>query len=506
METDYDDDFFVEDTSVESFVDISSKPSELKKPARSNKRKATTYSIIEKERWLPYIEKNPTLDEVYSVVRQLMNTTSGNAKLEILSKNIHVCKFWLYVYHPFWHYQLTAERLKKEITEKKGLDLAYSSSVVKNSNGEIYPFPKNIFELLDLLRDRKITGDAAKEATLEFISQNRKHVSFIPMILDKNLKIGCNVKKFNSVFVDLIPEFDVALAMDFQKYQEKFNLNSQKWLISRKYDGVRVLCFCNGASIDFRSREGNPFTSLKALEHVLVTAGWNNVVLDTEVCKIDGSGKEDFKDIQSSIKRKGYTIPFPHAIIFDVLTVEEFWAKSTITDYSTRYSKLKEMAKDASAKDKNFDLYFSVIEQETVTSMDDIDRWNKKSEANSWEGTMLRRDVPYVGKRSFDILKIKKVYDEEFKCVRVDTGMMKVQRDGKETFIKTMTNIIVDIGDSNECSVGTGFNDEERNLYCEKPELIVGKMITVKYWEKTTNKNGGKGLRFPSFKCIRDEQ
>ena len=47
-----------------------------------------------------------------------------------------------------------------------------------------------------------------------------------------------------------------------------------------------------------------------------------------------------------------------------------------------------------------------------------------------------------------------------------------------------------------------GFNLEEKRLYRDHPELIVGKEITVRYFEGSSNEKGGVSVRFGTFKCL----
>ena len=51
--------------------------------------------------------------------------------------------------------------------------------------------------------------------------------------------------------------------------------------------------------------------------------------------------------------------------------------------------------------------------------------------------------------------------------------------------------------------MGSGFSDEQRDYYFNNPNEIVGKIVTVKYKEATTNKNGGESLQFPVFVTVR---
>ena len=56
--------------------------------------------------------------------------------------------------------------------------------------------------------------------------------------------------------------------------------------------------------------------------------------------------------------------------------------------------------------------------------------------------------------------------------------------------------------------VGSGFSLEERRLYLDKPELIVGKVVEIGYFEISSNESTGDyGLRFPTWKgIIRDDK
>lgn len=57
-----------------------------------------------------------------------------------------------------------------------------------------------------------------------------------------------------------------------------------------------------------------------------------------------------------------------------------------------------------------------------------------------------------------------------------------------------------------EVGLGSGFEDEERKLYWQYPELIIGKIVDVRYFEISSNKNEGFSLRFPTYKGIRHDK
>ena len=53
-----------------------------------------------------------------------------------------------------------------------------------------------------------------------------------------------------------------------------------------------------------------------------------------------------------------------------------------------------------------------------------------------------------------------------------------------------------------QVKVGSGWNQEQRLKYEANPELIIGKTITVQYFEETKNQKGGISLRFPTVKHV----
>jgi DNA ligase-1 len=53
--------------------------------------------------------------------------------------------------------------------------------------------------------------------------------------------------------------------------------------------------------------------------------------------------------------------------------------------------------------------------------------------------------------------------------------------------------------------VGSGFSIEQRQEFYKNPKKILGKQITVQYFEETENEKGGISLRFPTFKILHGE-
>ena len=88
--------------------------------------------------------------------------------------------------------------------------------------------------------------------------------------------------------------------------------------------------------------------------------------------------------------------------------------------------------------------------------------------------------------------------DAEFTVVHLENGPFRIidQETNLEKTIDCLSSVTIDYNDT---KIGSGFSLDERIRYYYQPELLLGKRITVKYFEKTK-----KSLRFPIFKCIRE--
>ena len=117
------------------------------------------------------------------------------------------------------------------------------------------------------------------------------------------------------------------------------------------------------------------------------------------------------------------------------------------------------------------------------------------------EGVMLRKNVWYEGKRSQNLLKVKKFHDAEYIVESIDFEDHRVIRDGKEVVIPMMAQAFIS-HKGYEVAVVAGWNQEQRIKYNANPKLIIGKTITVQYFEESQNQNGEFSLRFPVVKCI----
>ena len=113
------------------------------------------------------------------------------------------------------------------------------------------------------------------------------------------------------------------------------------------------------------------------------------------------------------------------------------------------------------------------------------------------------KNIGYEGKRSKNLLKVKKFFDAEYVVVDADTEEMRVVRDNREHYEVMLSQVWIE-HKGHRVKVGSGFSHDERLKYCYEP--IIGKTITVQYFEETKNDKGGISLRFPTVKHIYENE
>jgi len=227
------------------------------------------------------------------------------------------------------------------------------------------------------------------------------------------------------------------------------------------------------------------------------------MILDGEVCLVDKDGNEDFQGIMKQIRKKDHIIKNPKYYIFDILDVEEFDNKSSHFELTKRYGVLKgELGQEI----ENLP-HLEVLEQTKINDKEQLTRKSQFATDNKWEGLIIRKDVPYEGKRSNNLLKVKKMFDSEYVVKSVDVGPVRmINKDtGLEETITTVTNVNIE-HKGNVVGVGSGFTLDERKQYYNDPQDIIGKTITVQYFEETKNQKGEYSLRFPIVKCIHGDR
>ncbi len=420
--------------------------------------------------------------EVKKFVDEMRSTSSSNDKVAIIAQsNAFIHKVIEATYNPYKQYYVTSKTCKK------------------NSGLFKYNTYETIFELLDDLSSRNKTGHDAIAAVNGFVIANCDTVrlkDIIYSIIDKDLKIRCGAKVINKAVSNLIPEFNVTLA---QEYKGKCDWDDE-WYASRKLDGVRCLARVDSeGKCTLFSRTGKEFTTLNKVKEAIEKTGIINVTFDGEICLMDDNGNEDFQGIMKELRRKDHQIENPIFLMFDMMNNWEFDNGKGDTPLDLRLQTLRGWF-NGRFIDNNILRY---LDQFQITGDDHFETWNKMSAENGWEGFMLRKNVGYEGKRTKNLVKVKKFFDAEYEVLGWDIDTHEVVRDGKSESMTMLSQVWIE-HKGHIVKVGSGFTQDQRLEYMDGS--IVGKLITVQYFEETKNDKGGISLRFPTVKHIYDSK
>ena len=363
-----------------------------------------------------------TLKHIQDFIEAMNVTSSTNDKKAVLQQfnSPYLRRILEYTYSPFKQYYVTPANLKK-----------HQDLIFDNYN--------DLFQLLDDLNERRVTGNSAIACVNGFIAKNLEFSEVIYSILDRNLKTRATTTLINSVLPGTIPTFDVALALPYDDKSKKKVKLEDGWYMSRKLDGVRCIAIIDeNGDVKFFSRGGNEF-----------------------------------------------------------LTLDEFNSQTSSTD-----RKFRDRIAIAALLFSGIDLNnTSLLKQTLIESEDQLQTEITNSTAQGWEGLMLRKDTQYIGKRSDEILKVKKFWDAEYIVEGVENSTHRVIEDGREVEEEMLGNIFI-THKGNQVRVGSGFSIEQRRQFYKNPDQIIGKTITVQYFEETTDQHGQNSLRFPVIKAI----
>lgn len=368
----------------------------------------------------------------------------------------------------------------------------------------------NVFhDMLDTLNSRKITGNAAvnrvEDVISAFIDEDQP---VLHAIMERNLKIGIAGESFNKSAANEINKFEVALAYNLDKVKN-VNPIDGTYFASRKLDGVRCIAIVDTSAqtADFYSRQGKKFTSLGNHVQPMLTLCdeyVGKVVFDGELCAVDENGNEDFAGAVKQVSKKDVTAENIKYCIFDVLSYDSFIeGEDTDIDFtfSERYRIYTEMFYSHShlVSDK-----ITILKQERITSQEQFDKWTNLVSENGWEGFMLRKDAPYKAGRTKELIKVKKFMDAEYVVEGIKSGTACYNEDGMKEYDIAAALIIKHKG--NIVQVGSGLSKEQRIAWFKDPSQIIGKTITVQYFEETQDsKTKQYSLRFPVLKYVYDE-
>lgn len=348
------------------------------------------------KRFFSTVKKYSPVDQLESIHRLSIsvNNTSSTHEKHALVAQFPACHSTLQrIYNPHARHHISSKAAK--------------GYLAKQTNTEPSPF-HDLDELLDALSSRKVTGHAASKAVGSFFltyCQTEAHRNIFWRIIDRNLKMGVSVQTVeHTISRDPskihVSRISVALA---SSYTPAKLVDVDGWYVSQKLDGVRCIAMVryieSAYDVQFYSRTGRPFTSLAKVKteienRLKETNETEEFVLDGEVCTYsDNAIEEDFIKASGQIRRTNEDMENPVYQVFDRISLKNFIEKRGDQTLVERQNILQQfIGKDAMN-------HIKMVEQVELKSISQFNSMKGQAIEKGWEGLILRKDVPYEGKR-----------------------------------------------------------------------------------------------------------
>lgn len=353
--------------------------------------------------------------------------------------------------------------------------------------------------LADSLAERKLTGDAARDA-IELCLKSAKKTEWndwYMRILTKDLRCGVSEATVNKVTKTInpkymIPVFECQLAHDSANHESKV---CGKKLIEVKLDGVRVLTIVYpDGRVNQYSRNGKELVNFGHIKEQFekVAAGLTEPwVFDGEIMS------SSFQDLMKQVHRKSDVQANDSVLnLFDCIPLAMFktgkW-KATQTFRSEHLAKFVEHHKDTLTSVQVVGQ--ELVDLDTAKGQRRYKEINASAIAGGYEGIMLKDvDAPYECKRSVAWLKLKPFIEVSLEVTAVEEGTGK-----NEGRLGALVCEGIDDGKAIRVNVGSGFTDNHRIDYWADKNSLIGAVVEVRADAVTQNQDGSYSLRFPRF-------
>ena len=341
---------------------------------------------------------------------------------------------------------------------------------------------------------RKRTGNAGIEHLRNILSLvEEDDAKVIEKIIKRDLRCGISAKTVNKIWPDLVPEYPIMLCEPYDsKYAEKFMWPAY---VQVKEDGMRFNAIVRDNTVEFRSRNGSEIDLRGNLvKDFLDIKVLRNYVYDGELLVYDNDKPLDRKTgngilnkaIKGTISEREASMV--HAVLWDIIPLKEWEERKGKTPYYTRWKKLN-------------DLYLPnrlhIVPCKLVDNLEKARQFFEDCLAKGKEGAVIKdKSGIWEPKRSRALLKLKNESECDLRITGYNYGTGKYEGLLGSLHCESEDGVI-------KVNV-SGFDDNQRKTLTK--ENTLGKIMTVRYNERITNKEGGHSLFLPCMIEIREDK
>lgn len=355
-------------------------------------------------------------------------------------------------------------------------------------------------ELIDYLLVNNTGTDNEVGMVQAYLNQFDEHTKdVLAQVIGKSWTTTVGASLLNKVYgAGFIPVFDVQLAFPYEKKISGYKEDTT-FVVTQKLDGFRaVVEVNNGKVVSIKTRKGKTIDGLAELSNDIeanINPSLGHFVFDGELLLEDPENKwtsgERFQRTGQMISTDGECVGIGFHI-FDALPFDEFQGGVSKENYITRRKNYLETF--ASGK------LVRTVPVLGTSDIKGIPAWSDYATERGFEGVMLNDpNAKYETKRTKGLLKVKKMHTADLQVVGFEEAI-----DGKNR--GSLKSLIIQLDENNTFNVSSGLTEEQREDIWKNKEQYLGKIVEIKYFEETTNQQGGRSLRFPVVLGFRDDK
>ena len=409
----------------------------------------------------------------YQIIEELRAIKGTNAKIDFLKSHQTDTVF--------------KEVLRRTYEPRINYFLTPNMKMVFKGPGSTHQGIETVFNLLDILSNRELTGDSARTAySNTFSALLSDDANVLQMILDRDIKAGIATTQINKVWAGLIsetPYMRCVLPKDSKIKEWPWGKDKFIALSQTKEDGM-FASLTKGSTWTVMSRNGSILPNGPYFEKMLEEAEalWFQIEKDSSesqelqfhgelLVKFNGvlMPREKGNGVLNSILKtgddpgEGFSVCF---VCWDCVPVSAVQKGIYKTDYATRFLRLQVAAGLVGPES------FTLVETRFITHYEQAAEHFLEVTRRGGEGTIVKHpETHWKDGDSKTQVKMKIVFD----CDLVVTGFNAGNGKNESTF----GSMICESSDGKLVVGVSGFTDSRRKEIWEEKDKWVGKIVTV---------------------------
>lgn len=427
------------------------------------------------------------MTNIVDVISFLKNTSSRNEKIEILKKYestelTKVLKLALEPSHSFFCKKIPIVRGVASYDVNACVDVLFG--VFGSDN-------------------RKQISDAINSVIMMCNTASDEHRDFWYSIIKQDIDCGIGASSVNAAYGPTISEYKLMKAEDRESL---FELKLPVY-VQQKVDASRCQVVAENGKVTIHSSSGTPYPNMNHIKEsvslVVAEEGYDNFVIDGELCMVDAKGNVLPRAISNGKANKalnGNLSLVEEASFelkaFDLIKLSKFREGYSPVPYHIRINELMHRFFGCAGID--------IINTESVETFERVLELYEEAVQAGQEGIMVKeRYMPYEGKRSKHMVKLKKEFEVDL--IVVDTKPHKKNKDMIGSLVLASSDHKI-VG-----SVGTKMSDDDR-IELKKlldSHQLIGKIVTTRIHDVSEKKVKGQmtySLYLPRFIEVRNDK